>query len=314
MLERFIDKVFQGDSQKTIDQANGILREYKKQGYTLTLRQLYYQFVSRGLIDNNERSYKRLGKLVTDARMAGIMDWEAIEDRNRAVSSWRINEDIDDILADIHFQFAADFWQDQTYYVEVWVEKDALSNVIERAVMPFRVPYLACKGYLSASEAYRAAKRFESAGNDGKQCLLIHLGDHDPSGLDMTRDNGDRMNLMSFNEVEVRRIALNMDQIDRYNPPPNPAKTTDSRSDDYISQYGETSWELDALEPGVVVELIRREIEPLIDPDPWAEAKEREAEGVRLLKGVRDNWPEIEMLIRDQWGESEDDDADGDPG
>ncbi len=303
MREAFIDKVFRGDSLDTINRANEILAEYEGQGYTLTLRQLYYQFVARGLIENTERSYKRLGDRITDARMAGLMDWDAIEDRNRSVSAWRIEEDIDSILKDLHYQFAADFWKDQPYYIEVWVEKDALSNVVDRACVKYRVPYLACKGYLSASEAYRAAKRFETAGLDGKNCLLIHLGDHDPSGLDMTRDNGARMNLMSMEGVEVRRIALNRDQIDLYNPPPNPTKLTDSRSDGYVAEHGMTSWELDALEPSVVVDLIHAEIEPLIDSEAWEEAKDREREGMDLLRGVRDNWSDIEAMIRESWDE-----------
>jgi hypothetical protein len=219
-----------------IDRANDIIATYRSQGYTLTLRQLYYQFVSRDLIPNTERSYKNLGSAISDGRDAGLIDWEAIEDRGRGVKAWLIDEDEKSVLDMIEYRFAMDFWQRQNCYVEVWVEKDALSSVIERACRKRSVPYMACKGYLSASEAWRAGQRFEDAADMGAERLvMIHLGDHDPSGIDMTRDNADRLQLYSRGaDIEVRRIALNMDQVRRYNPPENPAKVTDTRAADYI--------------------------------------------------------------------------------
>lgn len=293
MKERFIHKDFKVESLEKIETANDIISDYNSQGYTLTLRQLYYQFVSKDLIPNSDREYKKLGNVISDARMAGLIDWSAIEDRGRSMSSWLVNEDFQDILYDTQYRFAADFWQDQDRYIEVWVEKDALSSVVERAVRPLRVGYMACKGYLSASEAYKSAKRMEQARERGKEPLVIHLGDHDPSGIDMTRDNGDRLALMSGGHVEVARIALNRDQIEQYNPPPNPAKITDSRAADYIAQHGRTSWELDALEPSVLVDLIKWEIEQHVDPEAWQDAKEREAEGKAKLKKLARNWEAV---------------------
>jgi hypothetical protein len=301
MIEQFIEKNFRADSISLIETANAILAEYEAQDFTLSLRQLYYQFVARGIIPNTERSYKNLGGLVTDARMAGLMDWDAIEDRNRSISGWLIEEDIDNLLRELPRNYAVDMWANQNAYVEVWVEKDALSSIVQRACNARRVPFLACKGYLSASEAYRAAKRFENAANGGKELHLIHLGDHDPSGLDMTRDNRDRVEQMSWNGVEVNRIALNRDQIDRYRPPPNPAKVTDSRAADYIARHGRTSWELDALEPSVIVQLIHDAVEPMVDEDQWADDLAREREQKDLLRGVAQNWGGIEELIRESW-------------
>lgn len=297
--EKFIDKNFRGDSLSLIQTAGSIIEDYAGQGYVLTLRQLYYQFVSRDIIPNSEKSYKRLGGLVTDARMAGLLPWDGIEDRGRGVKPWLIEESIDSILSDLPHEYAADFWAEQEYYVEVWVEKEALSNVVQRACMPLRVPYMACKGYLSASEAYRSGKRFQEQEAKGKRPLVIHLGDHDPSGIDMTRDNRDRLGLFSGYDVEVRRIALNRDQIDRYRPPPNPAKVTDSRAADYIARHGRTSWELDALEPKVVVDLISNTIRPLIDEDAWQRANDKERENKALLRGVRDRWTDIEALLKE---------------
>lgn len=298
--ELFTYHNFRPEAESTIAQADAIIRDYNQQGYTLTLRQLYYQFVSKDLIENSDKSYKRLGDIVAKARLAGMLPWDGIEDRGREMKSWLIEEDIDNILADLPRNYASDYWKDQAFYVEVWVEKDALASVVRRACMPLRVGYMACKGYLSVSEAYRAGKRMEAAMYEGKTPIVIHLGDHDPSGIDMTRDNADRLDLLSGGFVDVRRIALNRDQIDEFNPPPNPAKITDSRAAEYIANHGRTSWELDALEPSVMVDLITSEIEPLIIPEAWGRAAERERENREMLRKVRHRWGDVAELLRNE--------------
>lgn len=298
--ETFIQKSFRPETQAVIDQAIEIIEDYQQQGFTLTLRQLYYQFVSKDLIPNKDKEYKRLGSIITDARMTGQIGWDAIEDRGRGKKGWLIEEDIDQILWELPGAYAADFWASQDRYIEVWVEKDALSSVVQKACGPFRVGYMACKGYLSASEAYRAGKRMEQARDNGKEPLVIHLGDHDPSGIDMTRDNGDRLATFSWGDVEVQRIALNRNQIDSYNPPPNPAKITDSRARDYIRRHGNLSWELDALSPSVLVGLIRSAIEPHIDQHEWDICQAREVENKELLRRVRTRWADVEAMLKDE--------------
>ncbi|MCH9712689.1 MAG: hypothetical protein K0U20_08715 [Proteobacteria bacterium] len=195
-----------------------------------------------------------------------------------------------------------DQWARQDTYVEVWVEKEALGNVIERACKPLMVPHMACKGYLSASEAWRAGMRFEDKLNEGKNCVLIHLGDHDPSGIDMTRDNADRLDLFAGQGVDVQRIALNMDQVRQYGPPVNPTKLKDSRAKEYIKRYGKSSWELDALEPAVLESLITDTVEQYIDPDIWDEVSEQEREVKAQLTAVYDNWDEITDLLNNLEG------------
>lgn len=290
---------FGSTKQQLIDTADGIIRDYQRQGYTLTLRQLYYQFVSRGLIENSERSYKNLGSSISDARDAGLIDWYGIEDRGRGILSWLIEEDEQNVLNGIESGLALNFWERQNAYVEVWVEKEALSSVIRRPCERFRVPYMACKGYLSASEAWRAGQRFAQAEEEGRRCVMIHLGDHDPSGIDMTRDNGDRIRLYSMGaEVEVRRIALNMDQVEQYSPPPNPAKISDSRAVEYIRRFGRTSWELDALEPSVLDKLIADEIKTLINPELWSETSSEEDERREILAKLHANWDEVRSFAQ----------------
>jgi hypothetical protein len=298
-LIAYKDCNFKPDRLALIDRANAIIAEYNRQGYTLTLRQLYYQHVARGLIPNSERSYKNLGNLISDARDAGLIDWNAIEDRGRGIRPWLVEEDEQEVLNGIEYGLSLDYWERQNAYVEVWVEKDALASVIERPCRRLRVPYMPCKGYLSASEAWRAGQRFqrmEAAGRD--RLVVIHLGDHDPSGIDMSRDNLDRLKTYSeFSNVELRRIALNMDQVDQYRPPENPAKVTDSRAADYIARFGHSSWELDALEPRVLDRLISDEINTLVDPDLWEQTASEEQERREVLAKLHSNWDEVSDYV-----------------
>lgn len=288
----YTPKNFHHASLVRISQANSIIAAYTAQGFKLTLRQLYYQFVSRDLIPNTMRSYKQLGEVINDGRLAGMIDWNAIEDRTRNMQSnahWRSPNAIVGACAQ---QFRFDLWADQDNYCEVWVEKDALIGVLEGICTELDTPYFACRGYTSQSEMWAAAQRLIEREDEGKRTFIIHLGDHDPSGIDMTRDIQDRLRLFE-SEVEVRRIALNFDQVENYNPPPNPAKTTDARYETYRALHGEESWELDALEPRVIVDLIRDEVESLLDMDVWEESVARQEEARRQLETVSSQWDEV---------------------
>jgi len=296
--ELIVSKNFKSDSLQLIEAANRIIGEYQKQGFALTLRQLYYQFVARALLANTMQSYKRLGSVINDARLAGMIDWEMIEDRTRGIeirSRWTSPRSGIEALRS---QYHIDLWANQPKRVEVWIEKEALVGVIEAICRSYDVPYLACRGYVSQSEQWRAYRRIEEYySQNGQKTIVLHFGDHDPSGIDMTRDNGDRLQLFlesaisseSESAFEVHRLALNWDQIEQYNPPPNPAKMTDSRFEGYERKYGDKSWELDALEPKVITELIRKNVLEHIDTDLWSERVEQlNAERAILSKIIED--------------------------
>jgi hypothetical protein len=271
---------------------NAIIDEYMAQGYKLTLRQAYYQMVARGLIPNTQRSYKQLGDVVSDGRLAGLIDWNAIEDRTRNLQSnshWNSPSEIVEACAR---QFRVDLWERQQNYCEVLIEKSALEGIIEGICTKLDVAYMACRGYMSQSEMWGAAQRLIRQEDDGKETFIIHLGDHDPSGIDMTRDIQDRLELFESN-VKVRRIALNFDQIEQYDPPPNPAKATDSRFEEYQALHGDESWELDALEPKVIVSLVEDAITDLIDQDLWDEAEERQKVAREQLTDVSERWDDV---------------------
>lgn len=250
---------FSKPTLEIIELANDIIAEYLKDEYTLTLRQLYYQFVARGYIPNNEAQYNRLGSIINKGRLAGLIDWIAIEDRLRILeknSHWNHPSEIIDAAAK---QFRLDTRQTQNTYIEVWVEKDALSGVLERVCPGLDVSYMSCRGYVSQSAMWRASIRFLKE-EKTREVLIFYLGDHDPSGLDMSRDIENRLALFGCIRTTVERIALNINQIEQYQPPPNPAKITDSRYKNYVEQFGENSWELDALDPKVIVGLIENAV------------------------------------------------------
>jgi hypothetical protein len=286
----YIERRFHSGSRKLIQQANDIIHEYTRAGYVLTLRQLYYQFVARGFIPNKQSEYNRLGSLINDARLAGQIDWHAVEDRTRNLERLSTWDNPEDMISAAFNSYRENKWETQPVYVEVWVEKEALAGVVEHAAEPLEVPYFSCRGYVSQSEMFSAAQRFISV---RKPCVVIHLGDHDPSGIDMTRDIIDRMNVFEAYDVTVERIALNYDQIERYNPPPNPAKETDSRFETYMDKFGEFSWELDALEPQILNTLIQDTILKYRDDGLWQEAETAEAIHKKQLGDTYYRWEEV---------------------
>lgn len=281
----YVFKKFKPDSRARIGHANAIIEEYADQGFALTLRQLYYQFVSRDLLPNTVQSYKNLGTLISDARLAGLVDWDSIEDRTRAIRELAHWDSPSEIVTSCARQYRVAKWDWQTRYVEVWIEKDALVGVIEGVCRELDVPYFSCRGYTSQSEMWVAGQRLIGKEEAGKETIILHLGDHDPSGIDMTRDIRDRLELFG-STVDVRRIALTQDQLDEYEPPPNPAKVTDSRYAKYAAEYGEESWELDALEPAVLRDLISDTVGGLIDRGGWDLAVKKEKADRRKLRKV----------------------------
>lgn len=280
-----------------IDQAEQICRTYAEDGYDLTLRQLYYQFVARALIPNNMQSYKRLGDIVNKARMAGLLDWNYIVDRTRNLRGTSHWDDPSSIIYASARSFRLDKWEDQPYRVEVWVEKEALAGVVQRAADASDVDWFSCRGYVSQSELWSAGRRLAGYLDDGQDVVVLHLGDHDPSGIDMSRDIRERLELFIGDEakgrLEVRRIALNFDQVERYNPPPNPAKLTDSRAGGYVLAHGMQSWELDALDPATLNTLISSHIDEFRVPDVYRDRLQLEAQHRRLLAEAADRWGEV---------------------
>lgn len=282
------------DTRKIVDRANVILDEYQAQGFVLTLRQLYYQFVARAWLPNRQKAYNRLGKIVGNARLTGLIGWDRIEDRTRRLRTLQHFGGPDDALQKLAGWYHVDLWANQKFRPEVWIEKDALAGVIEGVCNENDIPYFSCRGYTSLSEMWRAGERLKYWAQSGQQPYVIHFGDHDPSGMDMSRDITDRLRDTFGAMFDFQRVALNMDQIEQYEPPPNPAKVTDSRYKVYLKKYGDESWELDALEPSVFRTLILDRLDAIRDTVQW-EKDVKEKERVRKqLQTLAGDWGSVE--------------------
>jgi hypothetical protein len=296
MKEAFTPKRFGSEAREMISTINNILDSYQAQGYDLSLRQLYYQLVSKNIVPNTEKSYKNVGSLVSDARLAGEIDWSMIKDRGRETTQNPHWGNPADFLESVARQYRFDLWHNQPCYLEVMVEKQALEGVLEPVCRKWDVPFTANKGYSSSSALYEASKRFVEKSEEGKELHIIYLGDHDPSGIDMTRDVGERLDIFiktSLNRcdeigpneepiIHVFRSALNIDQVKKLNPPENPAKLTDTRAAGYIECFGMSSWELDAIEPASLASLVEGAILKVLDEDKF------DAEVAKQQKGRKD--------------------------
>lgn len=287
MKDRFIDKQFRAKSLERIGQINAIIEEYTENGYSLTIRQVYYQLVSRDIIPNRQTEYNKISALVTDARRAGLIDWNAIEDRTRYIRRRNHYAGPGEAVWHSARRYGTDLWSDQENYVEVWVEKDALIGIVEQAAEHYDVTSFSCRGYTSDSAIYTAAQRIRAQIDAGKRPVILHLGDHDCSGVDMSRDILERLELFARKPgmIELHRIALNMEQIREYNPPVNPAKESDSRYAAYVRKYGVNSWELDALPPEVLTRIIEDNILKHMDVFRFNDAvRKEEAEREELFR------------------------------
>ncbi len=288
-----------GEAKALIEKSNEILEDYVAQGFDMTLRQLYYQLVAQDIIPNSQKEYDRVGGILNKARLGGFIDWDCIVDRTRNLQSIAHWNSPCEILEIASTQFRVDKWEDQPFRPEVWIEKEALAGVFERVCNGLDVPFFACRGYASQSEMHVAAKRLERWHQEFNQTpIIFHFGDHDPSGIDMTRDIKERLNMFSNCEIKIERLALNISQIEEYNPPPNPAKITDSRAKVYIREFGSNSWELDALNPATLARLVREQINSVIDSDTWQFAEKKQKDGQATLSEISGNFRRVESFLK----------------
>lgn len=303
MNETFKDIKFKDKSLRMIEECNQIIQTYTESGLRLTLRQLYYQLVSTNAIVNSEKSYKTLGKLVSDARLAGLIDWYAIEDRGRRPRIPSEFKTLEELVETAIHSFRLPRWNGQEYYVELWIEKQALEGIFAPIASKYHITLSVNKGYASQSAMYEAAQRIiygqnrgfelnedgsetnvDDLDQDPRNAVVLYLGDHDPSGEDMVRDIEDRLVMFGVKDLEVQKVALTSAQVKQYKPPPNPAKLTDSRAQDYIAIHGPHCWEVDALPPKVLNKLVEQAIAQYVNMRLMDKVKTKEEEGKERLR------------------------------
>lgn len=360
MKEKFENRTITGTIKINMDEHKGvwveekslivakiieISEEYQRAGDTLTLRQLYYQLVSRDIIPNHDKVYKKISSIKDDVVYSGLVDWNVFEDRGRKPVMAYSEESVADALQRTLDSYKLDRQKDQPVHIEVWTEKDAISAILRKVTMPLTISLVINKGYSSSTAMYDAYKRFVEMIELGKKVTILYFGDHDPSGIDMIRDIEDRLmffllrgerqqshwmrrridnwrnvimdldefpdylesdpelwiddedggdsifkwELAFFKEhFEIVGIGLTMAQIKQYNPPHNPAKLTDPRAKDYIKKYGEVSWEVDALSPKTMREIVASAIAEKMDDGVYqALLEEEESDREKLTKMIK---------------------------
>lgn len=350
--------IWHGDKLEVVSHIVNIAKEYLAEGYVLTLRQLYYQLVSRDVIPNHDKVYAKISSIKDDVVYSGLVDWDAFEDRGRIPSQAYYEDSVEGALKRTIDSYALDRQRGQSNHIEVWTEKDAISSILKRATHRKTIRLVVNKGYSSSTAMYGAYERFLEEMINGKKVKVLYFGDHDPSGIDMIRDIEDRIMFMlcngtqfegneldermlkwwekgcftifdiaemdGFEDVaklanydlddtqqeklaklfeagrrkffieskglfEVIPVGLTMEQIKLYNPPPNPAKITDPRAKGYIAEFGQVSWEVDALKPSIMLEIVTKAIEDNMDMDVFYEIMDEEAEEKAELIAILNN-------------------------
>lgn len=263
---------FTEERGQLIGRIRSLVEHYRDQGMNVTVRQVYYQFVARGWASSGDATYNRVQGALNDGRLAGLIPWNLVVDRGRGLRGLKTWGSPVEALAQRRREYRRDLWADQPFRPEFWVEKQALEGVVGDicGADDIRCDFYATKGYDSQSQQWAAGQRLADYVRAGQRPIIFHLGDHDPSGVDMTRDIGERLTMFVGVPVIVQRIALTMPQIERYDPPPFDVKGADSRAADYRARYGDNAWELDALEPSVLRDLVHDAVARIRDDSAWS--------------------------------------------
>lgn len=294
-------KIWEANPTALLSTIMGITRAYMAKGIKLTNRQLYYQLVSTNTIPNALKIYKKISDFLTDARYGGYIDWEAIEDRGRKPDMHAQWDNVKSLIESAVSSYRKPRWDGQEYYIELMCEKQALENVFQPVSNKYHIYFGYNKGYSSASTMYDMAKRVKEAIEKGKMAIVFYWGDHDASGLDMLRDIKKRTiefltqgeqpldDVIVYDRFDVIPLGLNMEQIERYHPPPNPAKTSDPRAAKYIEEFGNISWELDALDPTDLRAMTETAILEYLDIEIYNQIVAEEKEEIKKLREFGDS-------------------------
>jgi len=254
--------------------------EVLAQTHPMTVRQVYYQLVSRQVIENNRSQYQAVSNALVEARKTGEIPWDWIEDRLRRPRSVSMWDDLPDFAETVRHAYRRDVWPTQSGYVECWLEKDALSGIFEEVLRDYGVTLNVGRGYDGWDSIHNAAERYSSRRNT----TVLYFGDFDPSGLDMVRSLRERLAFFQ-SSPEIVKCALTAEDVEAYDLPPDPSKKTDTRRAAFIAKYGDRCVELDALPVDVLRERLVSEVEARMDLRALQSVQKREAaERKRLVK------------------------------
>jgi len=274
----FENHTFHKKSLPLLEAIKKTLQWYEGQGLPVSLRQLYYRLFNNGHILNLKSEYQKIGNMENNAKLAGIIDMESLEDRTRYIREIPYYSDIKDFLVKSINRYNIDLWEGQEYRVMVFVEKDALISIIEDAAFSLGCPCFSCRGFPSITSIWETAQRIEPYKERDILTVILYLGDHDCTGVVIDKKIQERLTQFGA-YVHVKRIALTMPQIREYNIPGIEAKTKkgdekkkgDPNYNKYVETYGDIIWELDGLPPDVIYNLVIENIKEYMDIDLYNE-------------------------------------------
>ena len=284
-----IQDLFRGKNkafaQQLIDIVNG-LNDY----WPLTVRQVFYQAVKDGYISSNVNEYRKVSRDLTKLRRADILPWHTITDRTRRLIDKRGYTDLEEhIRAYSHGLFNCYdrcLVQNQKYYIELFTEKDALSQIFEDVAWPYCVRVVVCRGQISATFLKGYSDRASIAISKGQEPIIIYLGDLDPSGWAIPRSIISK--LVEYHDLGITliRAALNPKQISEFDLPQffDAIKKTDPNYKEYFKVHGNTAVELDALHPAALTEIIENSLRDVLDLEDMDCQRGIEAEERKKLK------------------------------
>jgi hypothetical protein len=238
-----------------------------------TVRQAYYQATVQGVIRKTDAGYRRVVELLVELRIAGAIPWGQLVDNTRYMRKPVSHHSLLDAADRWARTYRRDLLTARDQNVEVWLEKDALSGVIEPVTVEYDVPLMCCRGYPSLTYVHDAAERIAAHAEVGNATTVYYLGDHDPSGRDIDRNLEARLRQFAPEvELSFARIAVTAEQILAWSLPSRPTKTTDSRARGFDGD----SVELDAIHPADLRDLVRRHVLRHVDQDELERLREIE--------------------------------------
>jgi hypothetical protein len=275
-----MSKENQREVEKIVAKVKDIIAQYG--GMRLTLRQIFYRLVASQVIPNNEKSYKKLGRILVEARKSRKIRYTDIEDRTRGVTAYAgaasnpaaYFRRYYDYLRHLDRYYDMPRWWGQKKKVVVFLEKEALASLFERVCSTKEVDLVVCRGYPSLTLMYEVAQHLGGS-SDFEEVFFVYFGDYDPSGADIERHVGDELTETFGLEFSIERKAITREQIEEFDIPPAPAKASDSRTASFVEKEG-VAWqvELDAIEPEALKAMVGEAIDAHFDDETYEARKE----------------------------------------
>ena len=256
--------------------------------------------------DNTKRSYKSLVDLLTRGRLESIIPWEAIDDRTRPITTWKVHQtprafmraEIDRFLKGYY----RNLLQSQPHHIEIVCEKNTIEPIVRPVAAEFTIPLTSGRGYCSLPPRRAMAQRYQMSGK--QKLILLLVSDFDPDGEQIAQSFARSMrDDFRIKKIHPIKVALTAEQVEEYElPPVLSAKPTSTNYDRFVDKHGETVFELEALEPDTLQEIVRDAIDSVIDTDLYNEEVDQEAEDAAFLDGARNT---VQALRTMRWEDEE---------